>query len=178
MKKVFGFIAFLLVLTVAVSLFAQIPPTTGQRGQFVRPIYLVEKDSTAKYLALTAAQKPKVNAVIDSVLKVWKPYIDELNVINKKYGYPETPITGAGVGMGGGRGGGGGGGGVTLTAEQRTARTAENTALRDKYLPKQPQLDKFYADIQKLLTPDQVTKFNDTQAFNKPTFVAARRGGN
>jgi len=176
MKKVFGFIAFLLVLTVAVSLFAQNPPT-GQRGQFVRPMYLVEKDSAAKYLALTAAQKPRVNAVIDSVLKVWKPYIDELNVINKKYGYPETPITGAAVGMGGGRGGGGGGG-VTLTAEQRTARTAETTALRDKYTPKQPLLDKFYGDIQKLLTADQVTKFNDAQAFNKPTFVFARRGGN
>jgi len=175
MKKVFGFFVFFLVIAFAASLFAQNPPAGGQFQQRAPSYNLIDKDSTAKYLALTAAQKPKVNALIDSLIKVYKPYVDEMNVINKKYGLPEQTLTGGGgMGVGGARGGGGG---VQLDETQRAARTTDVTALQTKYAPKQALLDKFIGDIEKLMTTeDQKTKFADTRSLRRPTFTTGRRG--
>jgi hypothetical protein len=177
MKKVFGCAVFLLVLAFAASLFAQIPPTGQRQGVQRGPSYnLLDKDSTAKYLALTAAQKPKVNALIDSLIKVYKPYIDETNALNKKYGLPEQTLTGGGgMGMLGARGGGG----IQLDETQIAKLTEERTAIQTKYLPKQALLDKFIGDIEKLMTTeDQKTKFADTRTLRRPTFTSGRRGGN
>jgi len=181
MKKVFGCAVFLLVLAFAASLFAQNPPTGQRQGGQRGPSYnLLDKDSTAKYLALTAAQKPKVNALIDSLIKVYRPYINDLNVINKKYGLPEQTLTGGG-GIGGGAGAraGGGGGIGNISQEQIQQYMADRTVIQEKYTPKQPLLDKFIGDIEKLMTTeDQKTKFTDTRTLRRPTFTVGRRGGN
>jgi len=157
MKKI-SILALVCIFVLSSVVFAQDRP---QRMQQVQNVQLLDKEATAKFLALTDDQKKAVFAEIDSLIKIWEPYKQEAETLAVKMGLPIEVVTGGMTAMfaGGMRGG------MDPEAMQKmrddyTKFDTENRKLLKKYEPKEKDLLTHIANIEKLLTDEQKTKFN------------------
>ena len=160
MKRI-SILALVCIFAFSSVLFAQTRGGTGQRMQRAPDVQLLEKDSTAKFLALTDDQKKTVFPEIDALIKIYAPYKQEAETLAVKMGLPIEVVTGGMTAMyaGGMRGG--------MDREARTAMQAtytkfdtENRKILKKYEPQEKDLLTHIGNIEKLLTDEQKTKYN------------------
>lgn len=160
MKRI-SILALVCIFAFSSVLFAQTRGGTGQRMRRAPDVQLLDKDSTAKFLALTDDQKKKVFPEIDALIKIWEPYKQEAETLAVKMGLPIEVVTGGMTAMfAGGMRGGMDRTAMTAMREKYDQFSTENAKILKKYEPQEKDLLMHIGNIEKLLTDEQKTKFN------------------
>jgi hypothetical protein len=168
-----SFMMLLLLLSITSMSFAQ--RGGGGRGR-APDVFLLDKEAAAELLGIVASQESGFNKAINALVKIYDPYLKESAALAEKLGLPEMVVT-AGLAGGGrrgrrGRGGGGGGGDFQAMMESYQTYITEDNKLRKKYEDQTEDLDTHLGNIEKILTEDQLEKFNYTRPQR-----GGRRGG-
>ena len=142
MIKKISIVTLVCIFAFSSVLFAQVRGGTGQRMQRAPDVQLLDKDSTAKFLALTDGQKKTVFPEIDALIKIWEPYKKEAEALAVKMGLPKEVVTGGQNAMFAGGMGGGGMDREAMTAmrEKYTQFSTENAKILKKYEPQEKNL--------------------------------------
>ena len=174
MKKI-SILVLVCIFAFSSFLFAQTRGGTGQRMQRAPDVQLLDKDSTAKFLALTDEQKKTIFPEIDALIKIWEPYKKEAEALAVKMGLPKE-VVGSGGSMTAFRRGGAAN--IDFRAMQESMQTfnAENAKILKKYEPQEKNLLTHIGNIEKLLTDEQKTKFNYQPQAGGAGRTAAARG--